>query len=201
MLTSYDAVIYTDCDEMLVADPEKYRNLVDYCGQMTSLCATAIGMNVYQNIEREQALTDHDPILRQRSFVQFVSPMCKSLIVKEAARWGAGFHECSLPPNFDGLGLFHLRWVDVSECLRRLAITNKVQFAHAANHHHQSPSQFIQYFQDFARRKIQPEFEMGNYIARLSSGCRKNDDGLYAFQNEVRSVEAFQIPERYRDIF
>lgn len=51
LLGYYDAVIYSDCDEMLVADPDRYENLVDYARQMKRPVAFGLGLNVQHNPE------------------------------------------------------------------------------------------------------------------------------------------------------
>jgi len=46
LLPAYDAMLYSDCDELLVADPAKYANLVAFCEAFEGKAATAIGLNV-----------------------------------------------------------------------------------------------------------------------------------------------------------
>src|SRR3954467_12045620 len=45
----YDKFLYTDCDEILVADPEKYNNLLDYCEVAEHEVIAPIGLNVYHD--------------------------------------------------------------------------------------------------------------------------------------------------------
>src|SRR5579863_5502571 len=66
MLRIHDAVIYSDCDEILVADPAIYSGLADFCAKLRAPCATAIGFNLVHHL-REERLIDHRlPILQQR---------------------------------------------------------------------------------------------------------------------------------------
>lgn len=200
LLNIYDVVIYTDCDEILVADPAKYQSLNEFCQKMETQCATAIGLNVFQNVEREGAIDLKSKILHQRSFVQFVSPMCKSLIVREPIKWGAGFHCANLPPSFGDLFLFHLRWMDVGECLKRLTITQKIKFEHNANHHHASLKTFLSYFESFCKRRISVNFDLSKLLVTLQ-GSLKKEDGFFVFKEDIRSEEAFVLPDRFKDAF
>lgn len=198
MLQVYDAVIYSDCDELLVADPTKFNGLVEFCEKMDAPAATAIGLNLYQHIAREAALDPTENILKQRCHAQFVSPMCKTLVIKSPTRWGPGFHSSSLPPHFSDLYLFHLRWIDVGECLKRLSITQKIEFSHAAHHHQWPIKQYLQTFQWFSERAISKEFSFTQYLSKLSVS-KKAD--LYAFAQEITSQEIFEIPAAFRSAF
>lgn len=59
-----------------------------------------------------------NPVLEQRTLVQFVSPMCKPLLIRSPVSWGGGFHCCEHPPEFDDLYLFHLRHADMARACR-----------------------------------------------------------------------------------
>ena len=83
MLRTYDCVIYSDCDEIVVADPRKFSSLTMFCESFSAPCSTGIGLNVVHHIANEAPIGEHTGILEQRSFVQFVSPMCKPLLAKE----------------------------------------------------------------------------------------------------------------------
>jgi hypothetical protein len=201
LLSTYDVVLYTDCDELLVADPAKFANLIEFCETLKTPCATATGLNVVHHLDHEGAIDGTRGILQQRAFVQFVSPMCKSLIVREAVSWGHGFHSCSLPPALGDLFLFHLRWVDLGECLRRLTITQKIQFAQRAHHHHGSFKQYIKYFEDFSRRAVEDQPSMEMYQQQLLNMSKVDAGGRYLFEGDLRSDAAIRIPARFRDIF
>ena len=73
MLEHYDAVIYTDCDEFLVADPGKYSGLRDYLASSNKPAWTAIGFDVEHHLVAEEALDPERPVLDQRSHLMFNS--------------------------------------------------------------------------------------------------------------------------------
>lgn len=130
LLQFWDVVIYSDADELLVADPRKYSNLVDYFSKRDDVKhVTAIGLNLIHNIGAEDTLDLEHPITRQRSYAQFVSPMCKTLATREPITWGGGFHSSTLPPKFDDVYLFHLRSVDLPAAFSRLGLTRKMAWA------------------------------------------------------------------------
>jgi hypothetical protein len=203
MLQTYDAVIYTDCDEILVADPLKFANLVEFAGAMKGPCATAIGLNLVHNIAFEGAIEHGSGILKQRGYAHFVSPMCKTLMVRKSVTWGGGFHSCSLAPTFSDLFLFHLRWVDLGECLRRLTLTRNIGFSDnvAGTHHRVAYLDYLKNFQEIATRKISEDFDFSPYIEKLHPNMLVNDAGLYSAKVDIRSDPLFKVPERFSNVF
>ena len=168
LLHSYDFVIYSDCDEILVADPIKFASLGDFCAKFHGPCSAGIGSNLVHNIKCESPLEAAEGVLIQRSHVQFVSPMCKPLLIRERVSWGAGFHSANFPLDFSGLFLFHLRWVDLGECLKRLAITRKINFNNPNEGAHQRLSN-LEYINIFAGFRSCPSKTMMNSSSKNTS--------------------------------
>jgi Glycosyl transferase family 2 len=200
MLRLYDAVLYSDCDEILVPDPGKYSSLLDFCARMTTPAATAIGLNVVHRLDLEGPIRVDAPILQQRRHVRFVSPMCKTLIVRKAVSWGGGFHSCSHPPAFSDLYLFHLRWLDLGESLKRLAITRQVQFAdeRAGPHHRWEYARYVSHYQEMTQIPVSDEWDFTRYAERfVAENALNNDANLYATRADIRSNVLIRIPERF----
>lgn len=201
LLGYYDAVIYTDCDEMLVADPEKYENLVDYAKKMKRPVVHAIGLNVRHDIAAEPALIAGKRILDQRTLVQFVSPMCKPLVIKRPVSWGGGFHSCDQPPHFNDLYLFHLRHADMDEALARLRITREIKFAREGGglHHRRDEQELIdKQYTRVAKMKIDENFDLTNELKLHVKGVELAFSGRYAVFQGVNSAILHRIPERLR---
>jgi len=114
-LTFYDVVIFTDVDEFLVPDPEKYSGLVDYLAANPDPDLIApLGINVLHNPAVEPELNDTEPILRQRTFVKFAPGMCKPLIKRASVNWATAFHGANVPFTIDpDLLLIHLKYYDL----------------------------------------------------------------------------------------
>ena len=66
LLQFYDAVIYTDCDEILIPDPDSYKDLRDYVENNGAPCSTALGINVLHRFDDEPDIDLSRPILSQR---------------------------------------------------------------------------------------------------------------------------------------
>jgi hypothetical protein len=191
-------VIYADSDELLVPDPRIYSGLQDFCNRMSGPCVTAIGLNIVHDIEQEELIDATKPILRQRSFAQFVSPMCKTLIIKAPIKWGAGFHASTFAPQFSDLYLLHLRWIDLVECLRRLRISRAVEFdgGDGPAHHHSTYTHFISNFQNIARARRDDNFEFSTYLSRVEA-IIKNAGDIYYFDGDIRSNALHRLPEEF----
>ncbi len=136
LLRDYDAVVHTDADELLVADPAAYPDLVAYAAVAPGV-ATAIGLDLQHLPDVEPGLDATLPLGGQRRWVRFSAAMCKPALVREAVRWTPGFHGCDGDRAFGGLYLIHLRYADLSAGLARLRRTRSQAFARADVNLHQ----------------------------------------------------------------
>lgn len=202
LLNFYDFVIYSDCDEMLVADPRAFRNLAEYCQAMTHPAVTAVGFNVVHVLNREDPVSIGSPLLAQRRFVQFVSPMCKTLLTRRPITWGGGFHSSNHPPLFDQLFLLHLRWCDMGQCLSRLSTTRKIEFRDSVAGKHQRSDylDYVRRFTDLSEMPISESFDFGSLLETLKSSVEEKD-GLYRFNRDVRSSQLYSLPEEFVGLF
>ena len=130
LLACFDVVIFTDVDEFLVPDPQRYADLNDYInarGDQDVLAPVAV--NLLHHAGLEAAFDATRPVLTQRRFVKFVPEMCKPLITRTARPWMMGFHGIQSPFTIDPeLLLIHLKYydnealVDVAEGRRELYV-------------------------------------------------------------------------------
>lgn len=127
LLNYYDTVMYTDIDEIVVANPAKWSGLQEYCLQNSAKAVYTVGLNVQHLPDTERPFSINEGVLRQRPWVRFVSPMCKPLILRSRVVWSKGFHSCDLPAVVDEIYLFHLRNFDVDVSLKRLARTRLIE--------------------------------------------------------------------------
>ncbi|MGF9759449.1 glycosyltransferase family 2 protein [Microvirga sp. 0TCS3.31] len=137
LLKYYDYVLYTDCDELLVADPRKYAGLKDYCTRVRPEYTTSIGLDVLHKTDVEGDLDPQNLISLQRSYVHYSSAMNKPNLTSTEVVWSPGFHSRQTPAVFNDIFLFHLRYVDLGHTLDRLAITRSMDWMRADAGAHQ----------------------------------------------------------------
>lgn len=197
----YDAVVVTDCDEFLVADPTQYSSLKDYITQTPGDALAAIGLNVHHVLGLEAALDPTKSIFEQRRHVQFVSPMCKPAITRKDVVYAPGFHSCSLSPTFGRLYNFHLRWADYDYALKRLSMTREMAWKDSSNWHYQRQSdqetaaQF-RYFSGFERR-VDDEFKFSDRIAEVSASISEQASSPIYKLPDVRDKFLTSLPARF----
>ena len=114
LLEAYDAVLFADADEFLVADPERYDGLVDLVAARAEVDVLAAqALNVVHDAGREGALDPDQPVLGQRQWAKFIPLMCKPAIKRTPAPWVAGSHGTTIPFEIDpDLYMFHLKFAE-----------------------------------------------------------------------------------------
>jgi hypothetical protein len=114
LLAAYDAVIFADADEFLVADPAKYadlRELVADRSEQDVIGATTL--NVVHHLAEEAPLDPARPVLDQRRLAKFLPLMCKPAVKRVPAGWVAASHGIKAPFSVDpDLVMFHLKFAD-----------------------------------------------------------------------------------------
>jgi len=190
LLRLYDVVIYTDCDEMLVADPLKNASLGSFLGTVKSDVIAPIGLNLHHLRGIEASIDLDAPILGQRRHVRFGSGACKPSIARMPLQWVPGFHWCDRIPDYrTDLYQFHLRRMDIAVSLARLQLTRSMPWSERAlrrnwaERQRQSDAERIQEeFEDpakyFESHGAVP-FEFAAEMKRLADSVRL-DGGFYA---------------------
>jgi hypothetical protein len=140
LLGSYDAVIHSDVDELVVADPERFADLTAFAADVSDEVVTAVGLDVQHLPAEEQPLDPMRPIGAQRCWTRFSAAMCKPCFVRRPVNWSPGFHECDATSAVSGLFLMHLRYADLPLGLRRLERTRAQAFADPGTNMHQRVS-------------------------------------------------------------
>lgn len=121
LLTSYDAVIFTDCDEFLIADPDRFGGLTDFVEAHPELPVTGgLGFNVIHRVGVEAPLRADAPLLGQRRHGMFVGRLCKPSLKRIDVPWRLASHGIGAEYRPDpALLLAHFKYADVGE-LRRV---------------------------------------------------------------------------------
>ena len=122
LLRDHDAVVFTDADEFLLADPDRYAGLRDFVAQHPDLqVAAGLGINVVHHLDHEGPLDPDRPFLGQRRFAKFVGKLCKPSLKRVDAAWAKASHGIRAPYVPDpGLLMVHLKFADL-DLLRRTA--------------------------------------------------------------------------------
>lgn len=121
LLEAYDAVAFTDADEFLVPDPDRWTDLRQFVrAQPEALALGGLGLNVLQ--APDEGPLDHDrPVLEQRRYATFVPLMCKPSLKWVRSGWASASHGLRTPyVVHPDLFLFHLKFAD-REHLRAVA--------------------------------------------------------------------------------
>lgn len=121
LLRSYDAVLFTEVDEFVIADPRKHAGLDGYIEGISGLAARCSGFNVVHQPD-EPPLDFAQPMLAQRRYWHASREYSKRLLSRMPLRWSEGFHtEYAAPddPPDPELMLVHLHRVDYDTCRAR----------------------------------------------------------------------------------
>ncbi len=210
LLELYETVIYTDCDEFISHDPRRFARFQDWLDATDFEYSTCTGFNLVTILEEENAVLLDGRILAQRRHVQFVSPMCKTSLIRKPIRWGGGFHHANQPPRFHGAYLFHLKYADVAERLRRQALTRALDWAHLeqGNHQRTNDLDLMNIYRSFSQleRRDWDDAAIDGYRARYLAGVKTSQRGgevgtMHVSPLDIRASEALRLPESFRSLF
>ncbi|MFZ3234236.1 MAG: glycosyltransferase family 2 protein [Stellaceae bacterium] len=203
LLCYYDAVIFSDTDEILVPDPEKYSGLVDFVTRRCEQFVTAIGLEVQHLTDTEADIDLGRPILAQRRYVQFAPEYCKPLVSRIPLVWKPGFHDCDLPPSIaPDLFLFHLRRMDRKLAVQRLRRMRDTKWSKNALdkqhwfHFRWSEDEFTTTLFRFSAENVKPHLvEWAEFERRLCRPAGNSDE----WHRELDGV-VVAIPDRFRRV-
>ncbi|GBR58071.1 hypothetical protein AA18889_1459 [Acetobacter senegalensis DSM 18889] len=127
----FDAVIYVDCDEFLVPNKKLYENLRKYVDTHADFkIIRAVGVDVMQESIDSHSINLEYPFLSQREYGYFSPWETKPLLTYTAVEWSPGFHNVNKPSILDeNLWLLHLKDIDLSRSLNRMALTRNLKWS------------------------------------------------------------------------
>ena len=144
LLFVYDAVLFTDVDELVVADPRIAQTLAEYARQCEHVpCVTVFGMDVLHDDRNEAKLDWCGKILAQRRLVRPMDSLCKPIFIREPRHWGPGFHRYDEQPVFKDLFLFHMAYVDLDVVFERQKKRNASAPVNGLGDHHRLSPDFM----------------------------------------------------------
>ncbi|WP_206033664.1 glycosyltransferase family 2 protein [Gluconobacter kondonii] len=178
LLEKYQFVLFTDCDEFLVARPSNYLSLVDYVRNQKNPTIQCVGIDV---IEHEADLPPVDwnqPILAQRPYGALRFWSCKALLSSVPVTWQPGFHTCDAPVTLDtNLWMFHLKYADQKHLLNRLKLTRSLKWsdrARAMQHgasHRVPDAAMIRFIQNFQKLRHETSLETLDLSKLVETGA------------------------------
>ena len=121
LLQHYEYVIFTDIDEIILPDVNKYKGLDEYIQKLDSDYVRCLGYDlIHLPYKNEQPYNAVQPVLSQRKFWYHTHWYNKTLISRQPLNWEIGFHEVrDLNVEVDrDLMLIHLHKLDFDICYR-----------------------------------------------------------------------------------
>jgi hypothetical protein len=114
----YEYVIFTDIDEIILPDINKYSGLDDYIQKLDKNYVRCIGYELIHLPDKETPYNAAKSVLSQRRFMYQTGWYNKTLISNQPLNWDIGFHEVlDLESNYDNdLLLIHLHKLDFDLC-------------------------------------------------------------------------------------
>ena len=197
LLRQYDAVVHTDADELLMADPALYADLREYAAKAPEV-ATAVGLDLQHLPEEEAAFEPGLGVGAQRRWVRFSGAMCKPALVRRGVKWAPGFHSCDADREVGAMVLVHLRYADLGAGLARLRRTREQAFAREdANPHQRVPDAAFEAMVRAIARLPRVEGELAALVAPwmelMQAGWAVGDgqlslagDALWALPTDLR---------------
>jgi len=122
LLRTHEAVVFTDVDEFLLADPDRHDGLAGLLAARPGVDVLAgLALNVVHHVGHEPPLDPARPVLGQRRLAAFVPTLCKPSLKRIDAPWRRASHGIAAPftPDRD-LFLVHLKYAD-ADLLRATA--------------------------------------------------------------------------------
>ena len=210
LLCYFDWVIYSDVDELIVADPAFHANLPTFCADLSCDTLTCVGFDVQQVIPEESRLQLGTAIGKQRRWARFSGALCKPLVSRVSRPWSPGFHTMAgSPPIFATLYLFHLHWADRNLGQARLAKTRAMPWSDDVSGAHQrlEDSAWVDMFTNMAAlpRRANIKFDLQSaplqdWLSRFQTSVMAQQDESTAAGLDQNSPYLWEIPQRFRDI-
>lgn len=208
LLRYYDWVIYTDVDELILADPQLYRDLPSFTASAdVPQTVTAIGFDIQHVPALELPLDPDRPVGQQRGWARFTSAMCKPVLTTRPVTWSPGFHCCEYPPVFSHLYLFHLHWADLTVGLDRQRKTRAMPWAgdQFGNHQRVADADWLGLFGGMADLPRTREIVFDSEAPPLCSWLEKTVDShlgraehMFNIDLGLNAAELWPIPPYFR---
>lgn len=193
LLQNYDAVLYTDADEIVMSDPIVAPTLSEYVKNANPPdVVTTIGMDLLHEEGVETPLDPTRSVLSQRRWARASHAGCKPTFIRRPYQWGLGFHFVNGEPIFRGLYNFHIAYADMEIAHRRQAKRNRFLPIGGGAHHAADPTGLMNH--------IRRDTPWGKRVQVEFGGCPTEAEftgRLVPFSVQQEPV-IWGIPERFR---
>ena len=208
LLRYYDWVIYTDVDELVMADPAVFRDIPTFCAAIPSAgTVTAIGLDIQHVPSLEPPCDYGKPIGGQRGWARFTSAMCKPVLTRQPLTWAPGFHSSEHPLEFSNLYLFHLHWADRSMGLERVRRTRDMAWAgdQFGSHQRMPDAAWLTLFEGMADLPratgvvLDPERSpLKDWLERTRKSSEDRAGQTFGIDLGINAAELWAIPPHFR---
>jgi len=133
LLCHYEYVIFTDIDEIILPDVNKYKGLDEYIQKLNTDYVRCLGYDlIHLPYKNEQPYNATQTVLSQRKFWYHTRWYNKTLISRRPLNWEIGFHEVrDLNVEVDrDLMLIHLHKLDFDMCWRTCFERARLKWPH-----------------------------------------------------------------------
>jgi hypothetical protein len=112
LFANYDLILYADVDEIVIPNPDKYKDLGEYLEQVDQPVVRCLGYNVIQ-LEGEEPIDLTKPILSQRKNWSRDKMYDKFVIITKPQHYTSNHHIENPVPVDPDLFMLHLRDIDI----------------------------------------------------------------------------------------
>jgi len=211
LLEWYDTVLYSDVDEIVVADPACFTSLTALATARDLPCLTATGFDLLHHEDREKPANFGAALTRQRSSLRFSAAMCKPCLIRKPVVWSPGFHSVQdLAPSPDpALMLFHLRYCDVDTGLKRLQRTRSQPWCsdQAGQHQRMDDQSWRAMLASMAGLPEEPsslladDTALSRWRARIVSEGQGRLNDPYPVDLSLSGDRLWPLPARFKGLF
>ena len=210
LMSVYRSVIYVDCDEFLVADPRLANSLASFSENSGHTgVISAIGFNLLHDYKKEKDLKYGDLISKNRSKLFLTSSMFKASlsISTRSIHWHDGFHFSNQPPQFTDLYLFHTKFIDLKQGLKRLELTRNLKDQPRLNQavHQRVSDEQYQYWIDQMLECPHNEEDIGLLNKEIREFIESLEitkpDVFWHFPLNQTTGKVYELPERFKGLF
>jgi len=208
----YTHVIVGDVDELVVVDPDKGMNLLEYLKEMPEKrVLTPLGLEVIHRIDLEhEAIGAH--ILGPRRHVRLAPHYSKPCVISSAVKISRGGHFSQYPKLHapQELYLLHLKFCDFTQYSgamdRRNAMTQEmgddIKGTSIGRHWFGAErGEDRALFEGFAALKLEEGFDLGPLRKKMHRSWRaRGETGFFEFNRPEFDVQ-YVLPERFSRLF
>ena len=204
----YRHVIVGDVDELVVVDPARGMNLLEYLeAAPEKRVLTPLGLEVIHRIDLEpEVITDH--IIGPRRHVRPAPHYSKPCVISTPVKISRGGHFAEYPKLHtpDDLYLFHLKFCDLAQYAeamdRRNAVTKEIgkDIKGTAIGRHWFGAERggdRETFEKFAELRLEEGFDFAFMRKRMQRSFKaRGETGFYEFKRPDYDTQ-YQLPERF----